>query len=171
MISAEDNTEEISKMTFSAIQIQQMLPHKFPFLLIDEAYDVIPGISGCGKKYYTLNEWFFQGHFPGEPIVPGVLLIESLAQLTAIIYLSEALKEIKSLNQNNIDLNNLSSRVGYLVKSNVKFMSPVRPGTVLEMSAKIIRKMGNLSMVSVKGKNGRTVVVEGELSVSEKEGF
>lgn len=155
-------------MSFTATQIQQMLPHKFPFLLLDGAYDVVPGKSGNGRKLYTLNEWFFQGHFPGEPIVPGVLLVESLAQLTAIVYLSEALAA--NAGQGG-DLAKLASHVGYLVKANVKFMSPVRPGTILEMSVRIVRKMGSLSLVSVKAMDGRTVAVEGELSVSEREGF
>ncbi len=161
----------VKTMSFTATQIQQMLPHKFPFLLLDGAYDVVPGKSGNGRKLYTLNEWFFQGHFPGEPIVPGVLLVESLAQLTAIVYLSEALASDGQDGGQKSDLAKLASRVGYLGKANVKFMSPVRPGTVLEMSVRIVRKMGSLSLVSVKAMDGRTVAVEGELSVSEREGF
>ena len=156
-------------MEFDALQISKLIPHRYPFILLDRAMDVVPGVEGCGHKYYTLNEWFFPGHFPGEPIVPGVLLVESLAQLTAVVYVAEALAAATQTQEiSSDDTINLADKVGYLVKANVKFMQPVRPGCLLEMKVKIVKKMGALSLVQVSAKVGRTVVVEGELSVSQK---
>ncbi|MCX7655962.1 MAG: beta-hydroxyacyl-ACP dehydratase [Treponemataceae bacterium] len=156
------------ELSFSANEIRQMLPHKYPFLMVDSAYDIIPGVSGKGRKLYTINEWFFPGHFPEEPIVPGVLLIESLAQLTAVVYLSEAFKKEGG---NQINLQELSRKVGYLVKVDVKFLKPARPGCILEMDVSIIKKMGNLSLVNVKAIEGKSFIVEGQLFVSEQKGF
>lgn len=155
-------------MEFDAFQIGKLLPHRYPFLLLDRAMDVVPGLEGSGHKYYSINEWFFPGHFPGEPIVPGVLLVESLAQLTAVVYVAEALAVAGDGGSAGGSLESLADKVGYLVKANVKFMQPVRPGSLLEMKVRITKKMGPLSMVQVSAKVGRTVVVEGELSVSQK---
>ncbi|MBN2353012.1 MAG: 3-hydroxyacyl-ACP dehydratase FabZ [Spirochaetales bacterium] len=165
------NDRPTNLLAFDAAEIQRMLPHKYPFLLLDSAFNIIPGKSGNGVKHYTLNEWFFQGHFPGEPIVPGVLIVESLAQLTAVVYLAAALESCGGANGTAADLSSLAGRVGYLVKVNVKFISPMKPGNTLEMAVSVVRKMGNLSLVNVKASAGRATVVTGELSVSERDGF
>lgn len=164
-----------SLYAFSVEEIQLLLPHRYPFLYLDGAYDVDPGVSGKGTKLFTVNEWFFLGHFPGEPIVPGVLEIEALAQLTAVVYVSRALVNEKG--EITVDLRgdqdggsklDLSGRVGYLAKANVKFTSTVRPGMKLDLSVRVKRSMGPLSMVSVVARVGSTVAVEGDLTVSER---
>ena len=72
-------------MRIEAQMISKLLPHKYPFLLIDRVIKLEPGKSAVGIKNVTINEPYFTGHFPSEPIVPGVLIVESLAQLTAVM--------------------------------------------------------------------------------------
>ncbi|MBI2867423.1 MAG: 3-hydroxyacyl-ACP dehydratase FabZ, partial [Chloroflexi bacterium] len=69
-------------------QIQSIIPHRYPFLLVDRMVELEPGVRGVGLKNVTVNEPFFQGHFPGNPLMPGVLIIEALAQVGAVTALS-----------------------------------------------------------------------------------
>ena len=150
--------------------IMKMLPHRYPFLLIDKVTELEPGVSAVGIKNVTVNEPYFQGHFPDQPIVPGVLLLESLAQLTAVMYGSEALpadtnwEKISTKDFEGLDL---AGSVGYLAEiRNVKFMSLVKPGDTLELHAKKGASMGRLMQIKVFAKVGNATVVEGMLTVS-----
>ncbi|NPV38677.1 3-hydroxyacyl-[acyl-carrier-protein] dehydratase, FabZ form [Brevinematales bacterium NS] len=156
------------KMKFSINELYQILPHKYPFLLVDECYDIIPGKSGIGVKYFSINEWFFQGHFPGRPIVPGVLIIEIMAQVTAVVYVAEALgMQNEDNGKSTYITGKLAEKVGYLVRADVKFMAPVIPPAILEVKVNIERKVGNLSRVKVMAQVGRNIVADGFLDVSE----
>ena len=161
-----------TSLAFDYSDIAKLLPHKHPFLFVDQAYDIVPAVKGSGRKNYTINEWYFQGHFPGEPIVPGVLLVESLAQLTALVYVAEAYVALKSAatggQMEPQAMAEISQMVGYLVKVDAKFLQPVRPGECLEMSVTITKKLQSLSKVLVQGRVGRTPVVNGELTVSRR---
>ncbi|OHC48432.1 MAG: 3-hydroxyacyl-[acyl-carrier-protein] dehydratase FabZ [Rhodanobacter sp. RIFOXYA1_FULL_67_6] len=116
-------------------QIQELLPHRYPFLLVDRVVEIVPDVSVVALKNVTINEPLFQGHFPGHPVMPGVLIIEAMAQAAGLLtQLSRRFKGDKG------------SPLFYLVKvDNARFSAPVVPGDQLrfEVSLKrLVRGMG-----------------------------
>ncbi|WP_017655897.1 3-hydroxyacyl-ACP dehydratase FabZ [Fortiea contorta] len=81
----EATTAPVVKTTFSAEEIQKLLPHRYPFLLVDKIIDYVPGKKAVGVKNVTVNEPQFPGHFPGRPLMPGVLIVEAMAQVGGIV--------------------------------------------------------------------------------------
>lgn len=133
MIVTETEKAEnvISELRIS--DIMKMLPHRSPFLLIDRAKDVVPGISGTGIKNVTADEPFFQGHFPGNPILPGVLQIETMAQMAGIVVLTSFPEDERE-----------GCRVYFMTIDNVKFRKPVIPGDILEVRVKKEQEVRNV---------------------------
>ncbi len=82
---AEPDLAEPVKTTFNIQEIQKLLPHRYPFALVDKIIDYVPGAKAVGLKNVTFNEPFFQGHFPGHPIMPGGMIIEAMAQVGGIV--------------------------------------------------------------------------------------
>jgi 3-hydroxyacyl-[acyl-carrier-protein] dehydratase len=82
---AESHTSPLVKTTFNIQEIQKLLPHRYPFALVDKITDFVPGEKAIGLKNVTFNEPFFQGHFPGHPLMPGVMIIEAMAQVGGIV--------------------------------------------------------------------------------------
>ena len=80
--------EDIKGTTLDIKQIQEIIPHRYPFLFVDKVEELEPGKRAVGYKNVTMNEYFFQGHFPTEPVLPGVIIIEALAQVGAVALLS-----------------------------------------------------------------------------------
>lgn len=110
------------------VQIQNLLPHRYPFLLVDRVTDCQPGISVTAIKNVTINEPFFQGHFEGRPIMPGVLIIEAMAQAGGILYY-----------QSSDDME--AGQLFYLVAiDDARFRRPVVPGDQLQMDVSVVRK-------------------------------
>src|SRR5262245_23354745 len=111
-------------------QIQKLLPHRYPSLLVDRVVEIVPGHKLIGYKNVTANEPFFNGHFPGHPIMPGVLILEALAQASAILaYKTEGLDPQK--------------KVSYLMAiDNAKFRRPVVPGDRLQLEVEVIKHKG-----------------------------
>jgi 3-hydroxyacyl-[acyl-carrier-protein] dehydratase len=136
-------------------QIQKYLFHRYPFLLVDRVLEYVPGKFGVGIKNVTINEPFFQGHFPGNPIMPGVLMIEAIAQLAAII-LGTAIG----------DSSERDPRVmGYFASvKEFKFKQPVVPGDQLRLTVEFHNRKGRI--YSAKGKVeviGGKLAAEGQL--------
>ena len=160
-------------MKIEAQMISKLLPHKYPFLLVDRVIQLEPGKSAVGIKNVTINEPYFTGHFPGEPIVPGVLIVESLAQLTAVMYSTQHFPEDTdwdNLANEDIDYSSIASKVGYLVDiKNVKFKQIVRPGDTLELRVYKKIQLENLSQIRVEAYVDGKNVVEGIISVSERQ--
>ena len=113
-------------------EIQEIIPHRYPFLLIDKIESFEPGKSAIGYKNVTINEYFFQGHFPEEPVMPGVLIIEALAQVGAVAILSK--EEFKG-------------KLAYFAGINkAKFRKKVVPGDVLRLEVEIIKTKGPIGI-------------------------
>jgi len=118
-----------------AIDMQEILkriPHRYPFLLIDRAEDYHAHKSIVGIKCVTMNEHFFQGHFPENPVMPGVLIVEALGQTGAVLM-------SKSL---NADVS--GKTILFISVDNCRFRSPVRPGDVLRMNVEVTRYRSDL---------------------------
>lgn len=109
------------------IQIQEYLPHRYPFVLVDRVIEIDSGNKIVGTKNVTINEPFFQGHFPGNPIMPGVLIIEALAQLSGILAsISRGIKPVQD------------GYIYYLVGiDKARFKRPVVPGDVLRLICEV----------------------------------
>jgi 3-hydroxyacyl-[acyl-carrier-protein] dehydratase len=131
-------------------QIKELIPHRYPFLLIDRVTHLEPGIKAIGYKNLTANEEFFQGHFPFQPIMPGVLMVEALAQLGCIALLCK--EEFK---------NSLGAFTGI---DSFKFRSMVVPGDRLDLECELIKMKGPLGKMHGIGRVGDKTACEGEIS-------
>lgn len=129
----------------NSVQIQEILPHRYPFLFVDKIIEMEVGKKAVGIKNVTINEPFFQGHFPGNPIMPGVLMVEALAQVGAVAILSMDEYKGKIAVFTGID--------------NVKFRRQVVPGDVLRLEVEIISIRKNM------GKGKAIATVNGEVAV------
>lgn len=157
------------KVPLSSDDIRRLLPHTWPFLFLDRVVELTPGKRAVGIKNVTVSEPFFAGHFPGESIMPGALLVECLAQLTAIAYLSGYLANFNQQNPGATEPVDPASRVGYLVSiRNMKFSKPVRPGDQLTLEAVLGTSLGILTNVQVVARVEREVVAEGSIAVSQR---
>lgn len=128
-------------------EIMDMLPHRYPFLLVDRLEVEVPGEKGIGLKNVTMNEEFFQGHFPGNPVMPGVLQIEAMAQTAGalVIAADENFRESKK-------------SVLFMSIDGVKFRKPVKPGDQLKMHVEKIRARRNVFVFKGESKvDGQTV--------------
>ena len=110
-------------------EIMQHLPHRYPFLLVDRIIDLQPGKGITGIKNVTFNEPFFQGHFPGQPIMPGVLIIEAMAQVAGIAAFSSDME---------------GKAVYFMSIEKAKFRRPVVPGDQLRLEIKVLQQRGNV---------------------------
>ena len=112
--------------------IQEILPHRYPFLLIDRIISCVPDESAHAIKCVTINEPFFQGHFPGRPLMPGVLVVEAIVQAACYAVAIKAKGEMKN------------PGVSFMTIDKCKFRKPVIPGDVLNLHAKRLKKVKNV---------------------------
>ena len=123
-------------MELNIDQIEQLLPHRYPFLLVDKIVECVPGQSARGIKCVTANEPFFTGHFPGFKVMPGVLIIEALAQVGAVAVLS---------------MPEHRGKIGFLgAIRNARFRRQVTPGDVLELECTIIKQKGVVAIAEAR---------------------
>jgi 3-hydroxyacyl-[acyl-carrier-protein] dehydratase len=138
-------------------EIQKFLPHRYPFLLVDKIIEIDPEIKAAGIKNVTINEEFFQGHFPGQPIMPGVLIIEALAQVAGVLAFHSGATPSKS--------------VYFMSIEKAKFRRPVVPGDQLKLEVSILQHRGNVWKFSGSAVVEEKIVAEAEFTamVTDKE--
>ncbi|MEL7023628.1 MAG: 3-hydroxyacyl-ACP dehydratase FabZ [Pseudomonadota bacterium] len=133
-------------------QIMALIPHRYPFLLIDRVVSCVPGESASALKNVTFNEPFFQGHFPGRPVMPGVLIIEALAQATGILAFATA------------DEAPGADTLYYFVGiDKARFRKPVEPGDQLRLEVRLIRRIRTVWRFSAEALVDDRVVASAEL--------
>ena len=130
--------------------IKEIIPQRAPFLMIDKIEEYTPGESAIAYKNVNINEWYFQGHFPENPIMPGVLITEALAQTGAVAILSMEENKGKNALFGGID--------------KMKFKKMVVPGDVLKLEVKIIKKKGPVGVGEAIAKVDGKIVAKGELT-------
>ena len=132
-------------------EIMEIIPHRQPFLLIDTIEELEPGKRAVGKKCVTYNEPFFAGHFPGEPVMPGVLIVEALAQTGAVAILSQP------------EFKGKTAYFGAI--NNARFKQKVVPGDVLTLELEIIKQKGPI------GVGKAAAMVDGKIAASAEMTF
>jgi len=132
-------------------EIMKLLPHRYPFIMIDRILELIPGEKVIALKNVTINEPFFQGHFPANPIMPGVLIIEAMGQAGAIL-------AAKSLEQERHGL-----LIYFMGMDKVKFRKPVTPGDQLIFEMKFLKQRRNVFRMSGTAYVDKNIVAQAEL--------
>jgi 3-hydroxyacyl-[acyl-carrier-protein] dehydratase len=141
---------DTTKPLMTVQQIEQLLPHRYPFLLVDRIIELEPGKRVVGVKCVTANEQFFTGHFPGHPVMPGVLILEALAQCSALMALTSLGEEARA------------KAIYFMAIDGARFRKPVVPGDRLELHCEMIRSKGSLVKTRGEAKVDGQVVAEGE---------
>ena len=131
-------------------EIMKIIPQRPPILMIDKVEELVPGESAIAFKNVCINEPYFQGHFPGQPIMPGVLIVESLAQTGAVAILSMEENKNKNAFFGGID--------------KLRFKRPVKPGDVLKLEVKIIKRKGPIGVGEAIATVDGELVTKGELT-------
>ena len=139
-------------------EIQNILPQRFPFLMIDRIIELEPGKKAVAIKNVSVNEQFFSGHFPGKPVMPGVLITEAMAQAAIMLFASaKPATEDKKMSY-------------YLGSIKMRFLHPVLPGDQLRITVEPIKMLSSIAIVSACAEVAGKEIARGELSLSAKEG-
>lgn len=133
-------------------RILELIPHRYPLLLVDRAREFVPGESIVGIKNVTYNEQFFVGHFPSQPVMPGVLIIESMAQTSAILVVETLGKQFEG------------KLVYFMSVEEAKFRKPVGPGDQLHIHVKVLKSRGNIWKCGCEAKVDGQKVAEAKIT-------
>ena len=112
--------------------VMALIPHRYPMLLVDRVRDIVPDVSAVGIKAVTINEGFFAGHFPGRPIMPGVLIVEALAQTAGVLAVQ------------SMGLAGSGKLVYFMAIDEAKFRAPVEPGCLMELHVSFVQKRASV---------------------------
>ncbi|MDH5747841.1 MAG: 3-hydroxyacyl-ACP dehydratase FabZ [Rhodospirillales bacterium] len=129
-------------------RIMEMIPHRYPFLLIDKVTDVVSGQSAIGIKNVTINEPFFKGHFPGHPVMPGVLIIEAMAQTSAVLVVHSMGEDAEG------------KLVYFMSIDHARFRKPIVPGDTIHIHVTKDRSRGNVWKFKGEARVNDTVMAE-----------
>jgi 3-hydroxyacyl-[acyl-carrier-protein] dehydratase len=141
-------------IVYNITEIMKFLPHRYPFLLVDRIVELDPPQRIVGLKNVTMNEEFFQGHFPGAPVMPGVLILEAMAQVAGVLLYREMPDEDKA-----------KKLIYFTGIENAKFRRPVVPGDQLRMEIELVYRRNHFGKVSAR------TLVEGKLAAEALELF
>ncbi len=142
-------------MLYDVVEIQKILPHRYPFLLLDRVTKLEKGVSIEGYKNVSISEPVFQGHFPDHPIYPGVMIIEGMAQAGGVLAFKSSSEEAQE---------DMSNKVVYFMSiDKAKFRSPVTPGDQLIYKLTVIKQRGSIWQLDAKAYVGDKLVAEAEL--------
>lgn len=131
-------------------RIMDMIPHRYPFLMIDRVDDIRVNVSAIGIKNVTINEPFFQGHFPSHPVMPGVLIIEAMAQTSAVLVVE------------TLGADSEGKLVYFMMIDRARFRKPVGPGDQLHIHVTKLKNRGNVWKFQAEAKVDGVVVAEAE---------
>ncbi|MEJ1993937.1 MAG: 3-hydroxyacyl-ACP dehydratase FabZ [Limibacillus sp.] len=149
---ARELKSRAEKGTIDILGIMEMIPHRYPFLLIDRVVDLVPNESAVGVKNVSINEPFFQGHFPRQPVMPGVLLIEAMAQ-TAAVLVVETLEGAAA-----------GKLVYFMTVDGARFRRPVTPGDQVHIHVVKLKNRRNVWRFRGEAKVGEQLMAEAEFS-------
>ncbi len=151
-VDPKSGTAPASVPVIDVMRIMQLIPHRYPFLLIDRIVDAVPFTSATGIKNVSINEPHFQGHFPQRPVMPGVLIIEAMAQTAGALVVHSLGQEAEG------------KLVYFMTIDNARFRRPVVPGDQLHIHVVKERSRGNVWKFTGEAKVGGTLVAEATYS-------
>lgn len=137
---------------FDILSIKRMIPHRYPMLLVDRVVNVRSGASAIGLKGVTANEPHFEGHFPARPVMPGVLIVEAMAQTAGVLVVD------------TLSLVDSNALVYFMSIESAKFRATVTPGDMLELHVTILRGRGKVWKFSGEARVGDTLAAEAEFT-------
>ena len=143
-------------MELTVNDIKKVIPHRFPFILVDKVVELVPGEKLTAIKNVSINEQFFVGHFPEEKIMPGVLIVEAMAQAGCVFFYYSKDMQGKKLTY-------------YLAKVSARFFDPVRPGDQIRIEVAPVKLLKNAGMLRTKAIVADKVVAEADIGFGVKE--